>query len=515
MADSSQEAVAAFMSLTGADAAAAASYIEMAGGVVETAVNLFLEMGSGGSSGGTGSSSSVNTGSSEFDAASVYGGGLEAQDEHQDVRAPDEQKRQRLMDPSEYSRNAATHGGGGGSRAPGQPQQKHIFRDFRREADLAAARRKRKSGSAAEDTNGGGKHGGEASLSSSSSSSSMSSSSSLSSDEFEKNKRLADLFRPPAEIMHTGDFAEARAEAKVSSKWLMVNIQKEDCFDTHRLNRDTWNNDTLQNILDSLCVFWQQYDNTSMGATYCQRYQVHDFPHVALIDPRTGRLCWQRTGFVGAELLCEKISDFCSRSNSTFDDEGDGALSLDSPCAKKRATSSAADAAVATLASSLSGTAASSTSPALGGTSGTAMPSESEGQVVGSSVAAVTAPAATLSQHPPPAEEFGAVALGAEPGAGDARSTRIGFRLPAVGKSQPINVQRRFLKTDSVEAIFRFVHEKILNASAGDGAASSRPFDIVEVVPPKASLRQFLGTSKVLFSFLYLFLRFHANYFRW
>ena len=50
MADSSQEAVAAFMSLTGADAAAAASYIEMAGGVVETAVNLFLEMGSGGSS---------------------------------------------------------------------------------------------------------------------------------------------------------------------------------------------------------------------------------------------------------------------------------------------------------------------------------------------------------------------------------------------------------------------------------------------------------------------------------
>jgi len=87
----------------------------------------------------------------------------------------------------------------------------------------------------------------------------------------DKEQRLADLFRPPTEIMHGGTFADAKATAKVDRKWLLVNIQSEKEFASHRLNRDTWSNETLQMVLASLCVFWQQYDVSAAGAQFVKR----------------------------------------------------------------------------------------------------------------------------------------------------------------------------------------------------------------------------------------------------
>ena len=33
------------------------------------------------------------------------------------------------------------------------------------------------------------------------------------------------------------------------------------------------------------------------GAKYAQRYNVYDYPHVAIIDPRTGRSMWKKEGW--------------------------------------------------------------------------------------------------------------------------------------------------------------------------------------------------------------------------
>ena len=105
-----ESSIAAFMSLTGADAVAAESYLEMANGVVETAVNLFLE-----TSGGLAQDQQFKY-SDEFSAATAiasdqisYGGNdRELQEVH--VRAPDEQKRLRLMDPLlDSARAESTH----------------------------------------------------------------------------------------------------------------------------------------------------------------------------------------------------------------------------------------------------------------------------------------------------------------------------------------------------------------------------------------------------------------------
>lgn len=61
-------------------------------------------------------------------------------------------------------------------------------------------------------------------------------------------------------------------------------------------------------------------DTTNEGRTYIQRYQVADFPHVAIIDPRTGRLLWRKEGWtqqnpLTADVFAEMAMDFCSRNS--------------------------------------------------------------------------------------------------------------------------------------------------------------------------------------------------------
>lgn len=45
--------------------------------------------------------------------------------------------------------------------------------------------------------------------------------------------------------------------AKNEGKWLLVNIQDEIVFASHMLNRDTWADDVVQNLVASGFVFWQ------------------------------------------------------------------------------------------------------------------------------------------------------------------------------------------------------------------------------------------------------------------
>lgn len=61
-------------------------------------------------------------------------------------------------------------------------------------------------------------------------------------------------------------------------------------------------------------------DISPEGSQYVQRYHVYDFPHIAIIDPRTGRLLWKKEGWtqenpVTAETFAEMAMDFCSRNS--------------------------------------------------------------------------------------------------------------------------------------------------------------------------------------------------------
>ena len=59
-------------------------------------------------------------------------------------------------------------------------------------------------------------------------------------------------------------------------------------------------------------------DLSPEGSIYAQRYNVYDYPHVGIIDPRTRRLMWKKEGWtqqnpLTAERFAEIAMDFCSR----------------------------------------------------------------------------------------------------------------------------------------------------------------------------------------------------------
>ena len=61
-------------------------------------------------------------------------------------------------------------------------------------------------------------------------------------------------------------------------------------------------------------------DISTEGSQYVQRYHVYDFPHIAIIDPRTARLMWKKEGWTQqnpftAESFAEMAMDFCSRNS--------------------------------------------------------------------------------------------------------------------------------------------------------------------------------------------------------
>ena len=134
--------------------------------------------------------------------------------------------------------------------------------------------------------------------------------------------------------------------AKDSKRWLLVNIQKDSEFASHALNRDVWRDELVENLVREGFIFWQtvsidgvtaqkkhrfegpahkhisvaggQFDITSEGRVYAERYKVYEFPHIGIIDPRTRRLMWKKEGWtqqnpVTAEFFAETAMDFCSR----------------------------------------------------------------------------------------------------------------------------------------------------------------------------------------------------------
>ena len=65
-------------------------------------------------------------------------------------------------------------------------------------------------------------------------------------------------------------------------------------------------------------AFSLQMDIAPEGQVYTQRYHVYDYPHIAIIDPRTRRLMWKKEGWtqqnpMTSATFAEIAMDFCSR----------------------------------------------------------------------------------------------------------------------------------------------------------------------------------------------------------
>ncbi|EFQ33857.1 UBX domain-containing protein [Colletotrichum graminicola] len=135
-------------------------------------------------------------------------------------------------------------------------------------------------------------------------------------------QRLAELFRPPYDIMSRLDWDEARQEGKDEKKWIIVNLQDMSDFNCQALNRDIWKDTAVRQLLEESFIFLQ-YDRSAMAAQQYINFYFHgsghenpdNYPHVAIIDPRTGEQVkvWSGRPFPSASEFHAQLAEFLDR----------------------------------------------------------------------------------------------------------------------------------------------------------------------------------------------------------
>jgi UBX domain-containing protein 7 len=89
--------------------------------------------------------------------------------------------------------------------------------------------------------------------------------------------------------MFNGSLEMARRQARENNRWLLVSVHAPTDFASQAMNRDLWNSSLLQSFIKENFVFVQLIVGGSDERRY-QSFYPYDglYPHVALIDPRTG-----------------------------------------------------------------------------------------------------------------------------------------------------------------------------------------------------------------------------------
>lgn len=108
-----------------------------------------------------------------------------------------------------------------------------------------------------------------------------------------KSNILAEMYRPPFELMSRVPWDEAREQGRDTEKWIIVNIQDPSVFDCQLLNRDIWKHAGIMETIRENFIFMQYSKDDPRGNQYVQYYfQNKDsesaYPHIAIVDPRTG-----------------------------------------------------------------------------------------------------------------------------------------------------------------------------------------------------------------------------------
>ncbi|KAJ8357872.1 hypothetical protein SKAU_G00206660 [Synaphobranchus kaupii] len=148
-----------------------------------------------------------------------------------------------------------------------------------------------------------------------------------------KLSTLADLFRPPIELMHKGSFETAKDCGQLENKWLMINIQNVQDFSCQCLNRDVWSNNAVRTIIREHFIFWQVYHDSEEGQRYIQFYKLNKFPYISILDPRTGQKMveWNQ---LDVSSFLEQVSGFLSEHGQL-----DGLSSRPPPAKRARSES--------------------------------------------------------------------------------------------------------------------------------------------------------------------------------
>lgn len=138
----------------------------------------------------------------------------------------------------------------------------------------------------------------------------------------DRAQRLADLFRPPYDLMSHMAWDDARQEGREEKKWLLVNVQDMNDFNCQALNRDIWKDDAIVALVKESFIFLQYAKDDDRATEYNTFYfpshaqeNRDNFPHVAIIDPRTGEQVkvWTGLPFPSAQEFHSQLVEFLDR----------------------------------------------------------------------------------------------------------------------------------------------------------------------------------------------------------
>lgn len=280
MAAVSDEMAAEFIAFTGASAEEARQWIEMAGGDIQEAVNLFLEMGGGGG-GGAGAAAApsrlpdvapgmdADVAAEVAAVAAAAGISTDAPPAEEEVRAPMAAFQDQIIQPAVDNR-----------------REQALM-----EAD-AKAMNQRMSFDRSEVTGGTGD-----------------------APEAKDGQAINTLFAPP-HYNSPLPWLKLVEQAQQEEKWIIVNIQQADVFASHQLNRDVWSDEMIGGLLEDQFLFWQRDDQSSEGSAFLQYYKCNEpLPHICAVDPRTGRRVksWEGRKWVEKDVAAEFILAFTDK----------------------------------------------------------------------------------------------------------------------------------------------------------------------------------------------------------
>lgn len=114
----------------------------------------------------------------------------------------------------------------------------------------------------------------------------------------------------------------ARDEGKQEKKWILVNLQDVTNFNCQALNRDIWKDDAIQQLVKENFIFLQYSKDDPRAAQYITFYlpnRTHEnqdnYPHVSIVDPRTGEQVkvWTGLPFPTALDFHAELAEFLDR----------------------------------------------------------------------------------------------------------------------------------------------------------------------------------------------------------
>lgn len=135
-------------------------------------------------------------------------------------------------------------------------------------------------------------------------------------------RRLANLFRPPFDIMEKCNIDMAKTLGRQQKKWILVNIQNATEFVCQVLNRDFWSDKKIKSKVRENFIFLQFQHDSPNGEQYINFYHVGEYPHIAILDPLTGERVHKfiEGNVPDVDEWIEQVDEFLSRF-SLFGDQ--------------------------------------------------------------------------------------------------------------------------------------------------------------------------------------------------